>query len=234
MLGHRSRSRVSRGSGPRSSSPARCAEGRRRRAGTASRMTLRRTRALASIACAVCVPLPLRAQPAPAEAAAAADRRGAPFIAKLQQEIPARFGTVAAAEKAGYFQYTGEDSTGAISYVNLKVWNSIDLNVPNQLWYDVNGRLAGRRLHGAGVAVAERADDAVRLRDRSLALGPPRRAHALGLHRAPTARSSSARCRCRSSPTPAALRARTMPDDPGEQSRARQSRACRGSTVPIR
>ena len=36
-----------------------------------------------------------------------------------------------------------EDSTGAISYVNLRVWNSIDLNVPNQLWYDVKGRLLG-------------------------------------------------------------------------------------------
>ena len=59
------------------------------------------------------------------------------------KEIPARFATVAAAEKAGYFQYTPEDNTGAISYVNLKVWNSIDLDVPNQLWYDVNGRLLG-------------------------------------------------------------------------------------------
>jgi hypothetical protein len=67
----------------------------------------------------------------------------APFIARIQREIPARFATVAAAEKAGYFQYTGEDSTGAISYVNLKVWNSIDIDVPNQLWYDVNGRLLG-------------------------------------------------------------------------------------------
>jgi len=66
-----------------------------------------------------------------------------PFIAKIQKDIPARFPTVAAAEKAGYFQYTGEDNTGAISYVNLKVWNSIDLDVPNQLWYDVNGRLLG-------------------------------------------------------------------------------------------
>jgi hypothetical protein len=67
----------------------------------------------------------------------------APFIAKLQQDIPKRYPTIEAAKKAGYFQYTGEDSTGAISYVNLKVWNSIDLDVPNQLWYDVNGRLLG-------------------------------------------------------------------------------------------
>jgi hypothetical protein len=66
-----------------------------------------------------------------------------PFITKLQQDIPRRYGTIGAATKAGYFQYTPEDNTGAISYVNLKVWNSIDLDVPNQLWYDVNGRLLG-------------------------------------------------------------------------------------------
>lgn len=66
-----------------------------------------------------------------------------PFIAKLQQEIPKRFPSPASATKAGYFQYTPEDNTGAISYVNLKVWNSVDLDVPNQLWYDVNGRLLG-------------------------------------------------------------------------------------------
>ena len=67
----------------------------------------------------------------------------APFIAKIQKDIPARFATIAAAQKAGYFQYTGEDKTGAISYVDLNVWNSVDSNVPNQLWYDVDGRLLG-------------------------------------------------------------------------------------------
>jgi hypothetical protein len=66
-----------------------------------------------------------------------------PFIAKIQADIPARFATTAAAQKAGFFQYTGEDKTGAISYVNLKVWNSVDLDMPNQLWYDANGRLLG-------------------------------------------------------------------------------------------
>jgi hypothetical protein len=66
-----------------------------------------------------------------------------PFVARLQREIPAKFATVASAEKAGYFQYTPEDRTGAISYVNLKVWDSVDLAVPNQLWYDVKGRLLG-------------------------------------------------------------------------------------------
>lgn len=66
-----------------------------------------------------------------------------PFVAKIQRDIPPRFATIAAAEKAGYFQYTAEDKTGAISYVNLNVWNSIDPNVPNQLWYDASGKLLG-------------------------------------------------------------------------------------------
>jgi len=66
-----------------------------------------------------------------------------PFVAKLQRDIPARFASLAAARTAGYFQYTGEDDTGAISYVNLHVWNSVDIEVPNQLWYDVGGRLLG-------------------------------------------------------------------------------------------
>lgn len=66
-----------------------------------------------------------------------------PFIVKLQAEIPPRFPTVASAIKAGYFQYTPEDKTGAISYVNLKLWNSIDSGAPNQLWYDAQGRLLG-------------------------------------------------------------------------------------------
>jgi hypothetical protein len=112
-------------------------------------MTLNRSHAVVLLACAALAPLPLRAQTMQAAPSAAPKlspqptAAEAPFIAKLQQDIPARFATVAAAEKAGYFQYTGEDNTGAISYVNLKVWNSIDLDMPNQLWYDVNGRLLG-------------------------------------------------------------------------------------------
>jgi hypothetical protein len=79
-------------------------------------------------------PAPLSGMPTAAEQ---------PFVVKLQAEIPPRFPTVASAVKAGYFQYTAEDRTGAISYVNLKVWNSIDIDAPNQLWYDANGRLLG-------------------------------------------------------------------------------------------
>jgi hypothetical protein len=106
-------------------------------------MKLNRTQVLALVASAVAAPLPVRAQSAPPKPPPQPSATEQPFIVKLQQDIPARFATVAAATRAGYFQYTGEDSTGAISYVNLKVWNSVDLDVPNQLWYDVKGRLLG-------------------------------------------------------------------------------------------
>jgi hypothetical protein len=106
-------------------------------------MKLTRMHAMALLAGAVAIPVPLRAQTAAPKVPPQPTPAEQPFVAKLQQDIPARFSTVAAATRAGYFQYTGEDSTGAISYVNLKVWNSTDLDVPNQLWYDVNGRLLG-------------------------------------------------------------------------------------------
>jgi hypothetical protein len=86
------------------------------------------------------MPMPAASPPKMSPIPTAAEQ---PFIAKIQHDIPARFATIAAAQKAGFFQYTGEDNTGAISYVNLKVWNSVDLEMPNQLWYDVNGRLLG-------------------------------------------------------------------------------------------
>ena len=66
-----------------------------------------------------------------------------PFITKLMDEMPKRYGTTAAAAKAGYFQYTGEDSTGAISWVKPNLDTAKDFNDPSQLWYDVNGKLLG-------------------------------------------------------------------------------------------
>jgi hypothetical protein len=49
----------------------------------------------------------------------------------------------AAAEKAGYFRFNNEDRSGAISYENPKYFDSPDAGHPQQLWYDVNGRLLG-------------------------------------------------------------------------------------------
>jgi len=64
------------------------------------------------------------------------------FVTGIQKDLQARFPTPADAEKAGYFRYTNEDKTGAISYANLN-WNSTDPQHPSQLWYDVNGNLLG-------------------------------------------------------------------------------------------
>lgn len=65
-----------------------------------------------------------------------------PFVQSIQKDLNARFATEEAAERAGYFRYTNEDKTGAISYANLQ-WNSIDPRHPSQLWYDVKGNLLG-------------------------------------------------------------------------------------------
>jgi hypothetical protein len=66
----------------------------------------------------------------------------AAFVTSIQKDLMARFPTAADAEKAGYFRYTNEDDTGAISYANLQ-WQSADPQHPSQLWYDVNGNLLG-------------------------------------------------------------------------------------------
>jgi hypothetical protein len=64
------------------------------------------------------------------------------FVASMQQDLMKRFPTTADAEQAGYFRYTNEDETGAISYANLQ-WQSADPKHPSQLWYDKTGHLLG-------------------------------------------------------------------------------------------
>jgi hypothetical protein len=64
------------------------------------------------------------------------------FVDSVSRDLQTRFGTTAAATKGGYFRYTDEDETGAISWVNTSNWKS-DQQHPSQLWYDVNGRLIG-------------------------------------------------------------------------------------------
>jgi hypothetical protein len=64
------------------------------------------------------------------------------FVRTIQADLMKRFPTAADAEAAGYFRYTNEDDTGAISYANLQ-WQSADVHHPSQLWYDVNGKLLG-------------------------------------------------------------------------------------------
>lgn len=64
------------------------------------------------------------------------------FVKGIQKDLTARFATTGDAEKAGYFRYTNEDNTGAISYANLQ-WTSSDPEHPSQLWYSVSGKLLG-------------------------------------------------------------------------------------------
>jgi hypothetical protein len=64
------------------------------------------------------------------------------FVQGIQKDLMTRFPTAADAEKAGYFRFGNEDSSGAISYANLQ-WQSADPQHPSQLWYDVHGNLLG-------------------------------------------------------------------------------------------
>jgi hypothetical protein len=88
-------------------------------------------------------PMPMMAKPAssptPAPPASASEQS---FISKVTKDLQSRFGTTAQAAAAGYFRYTNEDNTGAISWVNTKYWTS-DPQHPSQLWYDVKGNLIG-------------------------------------------------------------------------------------------
>jgi hypothetical protein len=81
--------------------------------------------------------------PSPAPTAAPAESAAEKqFVASATADLQARFATTAQATAAGYFRYTDEDQTGAISWVNTKNWQS-DPTHPSQLWYDVRGRLIG-------------------------------------------------------------------------------------------
>lgn len=64
------------------------------------------------------------------------------FVDGISKDLNARFPTEADAERAGYFRYTNEDDTGAISYANLQ-WISADPAHPSQLWYSASGKLIG-------------------------------------------------------------------------------------------
>jgi len=77
--------------------------------------------------------------PTPAPPESATEVR---FVSQVTADLQQRFSTTAQASAAGYFRYTDEDQTGAISWVNTQNWQS-DPTRPSQLWYDVGGRLIG-------------------------------------------------------------------------------------------
>lgn len=81
--------------------------------------------------------------PSPAPTAAPAESAAEKqFVGSVTADLQARFATTSQATAAGYFRYTDEDQTGAISWVNTKNWQS-DQTHPSQLWYDAQGRLIG-------------------------------------------------------------------------------------------
>jgi hypothetical protein len=77
--------------------------------------------------------------PTPAPAMSATETA---FVSGIVADLPSRFATTSAATAAGYYRYSNEDSTGAISWVNPAYWKS-DPKHPAQLWYDANGKLIG-------------------------------------------------------------------------------------------
>jgi hypothetical protein len=91
------------------------------------------------LAAMLVAPLTAQAQAAPAPltpAEHAAYVRAASVLHRL-------YPTPAAAIKAGWFRYNNEDDSGAISYMNPKYFETPDVAHPQQLWYDVHGRLLG-------------------------------------------------------------------------------------------
>jgi hypothetical protein len=88
----------------------------------------------AQMAMPTATPPPAQAPMTPAEQS---------FYAQASATLQKLYPTPAAAAKAGYFRYNNEDRSGAISYENPKFFETPDVEHPQQLWYDVNGRLLG-------------------------------------------------------------------------------------------
>jgi len=91
-----------------------------------------------TVAAGAAAPTP-RPAPTAAPAESASEVR---FVGQVSADLQSRFSTTAQAAAAGYFRYTDEDQTGAISWVNTQNWQS-DPTHPSQLWYDVGGHLIG-------------------------------------------------------------------------------------------
>jgi len=99
-----------------------------------------------ALAAALFIPAPGVAQmamPTPAPNTAPLNATEQAFYQRASATLQHRYPNPAAAENAGYFRYTNEDRTGAISYENPHYFNTPELEHPQQLWYDVNGRLLG-------------------------------------------------------------------------------------------
>lgn len=89
------------------------------------------------------IPARTLAQPAPPPPQAPLTPTEQSFYEQASAIVRRLYPTPASAERVGYFQYTNEDRTGAISYENVLYFDTPDMAHPQQLWYDVNGRLIG-------------------------------------------------------------------------------------------
>jgi hypothetical protein len=109
-------------------------------------MNVSSTRASIVVAMLLALPTAVHAAaptPTPVPTAAPPESAGeVRFVAAVTSDLQQRFATTAQATAEGYFRYTDEDQTGAISWVNTSFWAS-DATHPSQLWYDVKGRLIG-------------------------------------------------------------------------------------------
>jgi hypothetical protein len=81
--------------------------------------------------------------PMPASSVAPMTPAELSFYTKASAALQALYPTPAKAEKAGWFRYNNEDDSGAISYMNPKYFETPDALHPQQLWYDVHGKLLG-------------------------------------------------------------------------------------------
>jgi hypothetical protein len=93
-----------------------------------------------ALVCASLGTASVAATPTPSPAPMSATERQ--FVARVTADLQKRFGSQRGATAAGYYRYTDEDDTGAISWVNTKYWKS-DPQHPSQLWYDTKGHLIG-------------------------------------------------------------------------------------------
>jgi hypothetical protein len=96
---------------------------------------------LLALVLALAVPVAVRADQSATFHGTTTDAENA-SVSQLSSYLMSRYPTAASAEHAGYFRYTTEDETGAISYANFQ-WYSRDLQHPSQLWYDKDGKLLG-------------------------------------------------------------------------------------------
>ena len=93
------------------------------------------------VAAQTAAPLMPMATAAPAEQPMSAAEQT--FYQLASSTLSKLYPTPESAERAGWKRFNNEDRTGAISYVNPAYFDSPDAQHPQQLWYDVRGRLLG-------------------------------------------------------------------------------------------